>query len=43
MSQFFIQNYGGDVANSPLPVQLALVHALALADEHKLALEVLAK
>ena len=39
----FIQNYGGDVGNSPLPVQVALIHALALADEHKSALEILAK
>ncbi len=37
------QNYSGNIANSPLPVQVALIHALALADELQSALEVLAK
>lgn len=42
-TSLFIQNYGGDIADSPSPIQVALIHALALADELKSALEVLEK
>ena len=37
------QNYGGDMASPPLPVQVALIHALVLADKYKTAMEVLKK
>ena len=40
---FNLQNCGGDIVGAPLPVQVALIHALALADKHQEALKVLEK
>ena len=37
-----IQNFG-DVVDAPLPVQVALIHALSLADRHDMALESLSR